>query len=428
MVPHIMRYFKNKQEFGWVMYDWANSAFATTIMAGFFPVFFKQYWSYGAEVTKSTAILGAANSAYGLSIAFIAPILGAIADQGSNKKKFLIFFTYLGVLATAALFMVQKGNWLLAAITYVIGAIGFSGSMIFYDSFLPLVSSEKRLDFVSAFGYAMGYLGGGILFTLNVLMTLKPHLFGLADASQAVRLSFVSVAVWWAIFSIPLMLFVKEPKARSERSIKDGLKQLLGTFQKVRHLKTVFLFLIAYWFYIDGVFTIIKMAVDYGLSIGFQSNDLIVALLITQFVAFPSAIVFGRAGQKFGAKRSIYFAIAMYMLIVFWAINMTQKYEFFILAIGVGLVQGGIQALSRSFYARIIPHDQSAEFFGFFNLIGKASVIMGPMLVGGIGLLTNNSRAGIASILILFVIGWILLHFVDEEKGKKEVKHLKLSG
>jgi UMF1 family MFS transporter len=426
-----MLFFKNRQQFCWSLYDWANSAFATTVMAGFFPVFFKQYWSHGADVTESTAILAAANSLAGLVVAFLAPILGAIADCGSNKKKFLIFFAYLGVLSTAALFLIHQGDWLFAAIIYVLGTIGFSGSIVFYDSLLPFVTDRNKIDYVSALGYAMGYLGGGLLLALNVWMTLSPETFGFADASQAVKVSFITVAIWWGIFTLPIIFFVPEPQRQHERpskgAVRGGIQQLVRTFRKVQHLKTVFLFLLAYWLYIDGVDTIVRMAVDYGLSIGFETTDLIAALLLTQFVGFPSAILFGRLGEKIGPKRAIYIAIGVYLFVVLWATLMTQKYEFYGLALTVGLVQGGIQALSRSFYSRIIPYDQTAEFYGFYNLLGKFAVILGPILIGLTGLISRNPRAGIGSIAVLFLAGGILLYFTDEQKGAEEVRYLELN-
>ncbi|NIR52378.1 MFS transporter [candidate division KSB1 bacterium] len=413
------------------MYDWANSAFSTTVIAAFFPIYFKQYWSQGIETTQSTAVLGVANSIAGLLVAVMAPVIGAIADVGSQKKKFLIFFAYLGVLCTAALFLVHQGEWLLAAIIYVLGSVGFSGSLVFYDSLLPSITDKSKIDYVSGLGYGLGYLGGGILLALNVWMTLSPETFALNDSGQAVKISFLTVAIWWGLFSLPIILFVKEPKRAVSQFetgvVFGGLQQLLQTFRKIRHLKTVFLFLVAYWLYIDGVDTIVRMAVDYGLSIGFERNDLIVALLITQFVGFPCAIFFGRLGEKYGPKRGIFIAIGIYLFVVGWATMMDHKLEFYGLAFTVGLVQGGIQALSRSYYSRIIPHDQSGEFYGFYNLLGKFAVILGPILIGMTGLISKSSRVGIASIAVLFLAGGVLLYFVDEKKGAEEVKYLSLS-
>ena len=425
-----------KAIFGWSMYDWANSAFATTIMAGFFPIVFKQFWSVGVDTTVSTARLGLANSIGGITVALSAPILGAIADKGTAKKRFLLFFAYMGTVMTTSLYMVSKGNWPMAIMLYVFATVGFSGGNIFYDALITGVSSEKNMDFVSALGFSLGYLGGGILFAVNVWMTLSPGTFGFADAGQAVKFSFLSVGVWWAVFSIPLLFFVKEPASEEKKSgvnmVKAGLAQLRETFQEIRYLKTIFLFLLAYWFYIDGVDTIVRMAVDYGISIGFKSNDLIVALLIVQFVGFPSAIGFGFLGGKIGAKRAIFIAIGVYLFVSIWGALMQSKNEFYIMAITIGLVQGGIQALSRSYYAKIIPVERSAEYFGFYNMLGKFAAVIGPVLMGGVGLFVRSmgyssgiaSRTSITSIALLFIVGGILFYFVDEERAREEVKYL----
>ena len=438
-----------KAIWGWALYDWANSAFATTVMAGFFPVFFKQFWSAGADVNVSTAQLGFGNSIASLMVALMAPILGAIADKGSAKKKFLVFFAYLGVLMTAALFLIQEGQWILAIFIYAMGIIGFSGANVFYDSLLPGIVGEEKIDYVSGLGFSMGYLGGGLLFLINVLMTLMPQKFGLPDATAAVRVSFLSVALWWGLFTFFTLFWVPEKKGVSadnsaESIVVAGFRQFAGTFKKIRHLKVVFLFLLAYWFYIDGVDTIIRMAVDYGLSLGFESTDLIVALLIVQFVGFPAALVFGKLGERWGVRKSIYLAIAIYMGVTVWGVMMTDKTEFYILAVIIGLVQGGIQALSRSYYSRLIPKNKAAEYYGFYNMLGKIADILGPVLMGLVGLIAKRilmpptptpdqviavsqlaSRWGIASILILFIIGAILFYFVDEEKGKEQAALLE---
>ena len=431
-----MQFDDKKAVISWGLYDWANSAYATTVMAGFFPIFFKQFWSAGVDPTTSTARLGVANSISGILVACLAPILGAIADKGSAKKKFLMFFAYMGVVMTSALYLVSMGNWLFAVMLYVLSSIGFTGANIFYDALLPGVAREEKLDVVSALGYSLGYLGGGLLFALNVWMALRPAAFGFASAESAVNFAFLTVGLWWAGFSIPIFLFVKEPPGAKAKPgtnlIKAGFMQLRDTFQDFRHLKSAFLFLAAYWLYIDGVDTIIRMAVDYGMSIGFDSNDLIKALLITQFVGFPAAIAFGFLGNKIGARRGIFFAIAVYFSISIWASFMQDKREFYLLAIMIGLVQGGIQALSRSFYARIIPTDKSAEFFGFYNMLGKFATFFGPLLMGGTGVLIRTlgyssdfaSRLSITSIALLFLAGGILFYFVDEEKARQEARYL----
>ncbi|UCD53254.1 MAG: MFS transporter [Phycisphaerales bacterium] len=413
----------------WALYDWANSAFATTVMAGFFPLFFKQYWSAGADVNVSTARLGTANSVAGLIVALSAPILGAISDKGTNKKKFLTFFAFMGAVMTCSLSLVAQGHWPWAAALYAVGTIGYCGGNVFYDALITGVASAKKMDVVSALGYSLGYLGGGALFAVNVLMTLKPELFGLADAAAAVRVSFLTVGLWWAVFTVPLILFVREPRTSEPRAglrmVRAGLSQLAGTFKGIRKNRMVFLFLLAYWFYIDGVDTIIRMAVDCGLSLGFDSNDLIVALLIVQFVGFPAALAYGYLGKRIGAKRGIFLAIAIYLAITIGGAFMQNERHFYALAIAIGLVQGGIQALSRSYYARIIPADRSAEYFGFYNMLGKFAAVLGPVLMGHIGLLvrqvsgSNNlgTRASIVSIALLFLVGGSLLCFVDPREN-----------
>jgi len=406
--------------YAWALYDWANSAFATTVMAGFFPVFFKQYWSVGADVTESTFWLGVANSGSSLIVVLFAPLLGAIADRGGARKRFLGGFALLGILPTAGLYFVSQGDWTTASVLYVLATVGFAGSLIFYDALLLDIANDSNFDAVSALGFALGYLGGGLLFALNVAMTLAPGVFGLADAAEAVRWSFVTVAIWWLVFSVPLFLLVRERAARvSTGAVRAGLRQLLGTVRRVRTLRPVAFFLLAYWFYIDGVDTIIRMAVDYGLALGFSSDSLIVALLLVQFVGFPAALVFGRLGARHGPKRGIYLALTVYTGVVIWATQIQAEWEFYMLALVIGLVQGGVQSLSRSLYARLIPPDQSAEFFGFFNIMGKFAAILGPFLVGWTSLATGNPRLSLLSLLVLFGLGALFLREV-QVPGKEQ--------
>jgi UMF1 family MFS transporter len=436
-----------KSVWGWALYDWANSAFATTVMAGFFPVFFKMYWSHGANVNESTALLGFGNSAASLLVAITAPLMGAVADRSSGKKKFLLGFAYLGALTTAALYVVGKGEWAFAIFLYMLGIVGFAGANIFYDALLPSISTRENVDFISGMGYSLGYLGGGLLFALNVLMTMFPESFGLPDASTAVRFSFLTVALWWGGFTLLTAFWVPEDRAGvipGSIPFRPGLRHYVTAFRKLRKLRTVSLYLLAYWFYIDGVDTIIRMAVDYGLSIGFSSNDLIISLLLVQFIGFPAALAFGRLGQKWGVRRSIFLGIGIYMAITLWGAMISRKEEFYILAVGIGLVQGGLQALSRSYYCRLIPNGQSGEFFGFYNMLGKFAVIIGPALVGLVSLGARSlllpdlptpdeitqvthvaARWGMGSILLLFCGGGILLFFVDEEKARAEAASFK---
>ncbi len=441
---------KNNQKtvWGWALYDWANSAFATTVMAGFFPVFFKVFWSHGANVNVSTARLGLGNALASLIVALMAPVLGAIADKSDTRKTFLILFAYLGVLMTASLFLVEKGQWVLAVFCYCMGTIGFSGANIFYDALLPSVTNRDRIHYVSSLGFSMGYLGGGILFLFNVLITLNPSWVGLPNEAAAIRWSFLSVALWWGGFTVFTILWVPkgrtaDPAVRFVDTIKDGFGQVLVTLGRIRRLKMVFLFLLAYWLYIDGVDTIIRMAVDYGMSLGFATNDLIVALLIVQFVGFPAALVFGKLGQKWGPRKAIFLAIGIYILITIYGTLMSRQIDFYILAVVIGLVQGGIQALSRSYYAGLIPSGQEAEFYGFYNMLGKFAAIIGPFLMGMVGLIARRllmpsaptpeqviavgrlaSRFSIGSVLILFILGALLLYFVDEEKALADLERL----
>jgi len=418
--------------FGWALYDWANSAFATTVMASFFPIFFKEYWTAGTDPVVSTAKLGLANSAAGILVALMAPALGAIADRGAAKKNFLLFFAALGIAATASLYWVPRGSWQAAAACYVLAMMGFAGSIVFYDSLLTTVAAEPRRDFVSSLGFSMGYLGGGVLFALNVWMTLSPATFGLPGSGEGVKLSFLSVSLWWALFSVPLVFLVRErgvsPSPSPGAAVREGLAQLRDTFRRIRSLRTIFLFLAAYWLYIDGVDTIIVMALDYGLSIGFKADDLIVALLITQFIGFPSALAFGRLGERIGAKRAILIGIAVYLAITVYGAFIDEPREFYILAGMIGLVQGGVQALSRSLYSRIIPAEQSAEFFGFYNMLSRFASVAGPVLIGATGIWARSmgyegsaaSRIGIVSVALLFLAGGFALSRVDEARGKRE--------
>ena len=406
-----------REKWGWVFYDWANSAFATTVMAGFFPVYFKAYWNTGLDSAESTFRLGLANSVASLLIVLLAPVLGAMADSMSRRKAMLFIFACLGWLMTGGLYLVAEGEWMFAMLLYILAVIGFSGSNIFYDSLLPFVSTDTELDRTSAFGFAFGYLGGGLMFAFNILMVLHPAWFGLADGDAAVRMAFMMVAVWWLVFSLPLLLLVKEPAGSGAHSalsvIREGFRRVWHTLHEVRKLRNVWLFLIAYWLYIDGVDTIVRMAVDYGLSLGFDRKSLLMALLITQFTGFPAAIAFGYIGSRFGPKAGILIGLLVYMLVTVRASVMSTSVEFYSLAFVIGLAQGGIQALSRSLFARMIPGERTAEFFGFYNMLGKFAAVFGPVMMGWVGAVFASPRIGILSLLVLFVAGALVLLKVD---------------
>ncbi len=415
---------KRKPVVAWAFYDWANSAFATTIMAGFFPVFYStitqelstessQFWF---NVTLASA---------SILIAVSAPILGAVADRGGCRKKFLVFFASLGILMSGALAWVHAGQWWMGLLLYGLGTVGFSGANVFYDSMLVDVAENEELDLVSALGYSSGYIGGGLLFLVNVLMVQQPEWFGFSDPSIAVKASFISVGAWWALFTIPLLLWVDETptpdQASPLKAVRQGLRQLAATFRELRSFKVLVLFLVAYWIYIDGVNTVIKTAVFFGDRVlGLEQAALITALLLTQFVAFPAALAFGVLGQRIGPKPAILIGIAVYLAALVYAWRFLQdEGDFYVLAVAIGLVQGGVQSLSRSLYARLVPPSKTAEFFGFFNMVGKFATIFGPLMIAFTSVVVPGAtdRDGILSLTLLFLVGGLLLSRVRVADG-----------
>jgi len=406
--------YKRRDTVSWALYDWANSAFATTVLAGFFPVFFQQFWSTGVDPTISTSRLGFANAIAGIIVAVLAPVLGAIADRTAGRKRQLVIWAMLGVIGTASLGFIGQGEWWWAAACFVMAGIGFNAANVFYDALLLDVASDNELDQVSAFGYALGYLGGGLLFAVNVLMTLNPQWFGLESAAEAVQFSFFTVAAWWFLFTLPLARNVREkpapaPAAGLLVAARDGLRELRSTIRHIGQYQHITLFLIAYWLYIDGVHTIYTMAVDYGVALGLPSSSLLAALLLTQFVAFPSALALGWLGNRWGPKRGILLCIVVYLSATLYAYFLDTVVEFFGLAVVVGLVQGGIQSLSRSLFGRLVPEGRGGEFFGFFNLMGKFASFLGPMLIASVALITGDSRLSVTSLVVLFIAGGLVL-------------------
>ena len=407
-----------REKFSWSLYDWANSVFATTVLAGFFPLFFKSFWAGDLDDATSTALLGTVSSVAGLIIVLIAPILGAMADLSRNKKLFLLIFALLGIISTSILFFISYGFWEWSLIIFGLSIIGFSGANIFYDSLLIDVSSDEDRNYVSSMGYALGYLGGGILFLINVLMYLYPSYFNLNSQTEGILYSFLSVALWWFVFSMPLFLFVKQKKVNDIADFKNPFKQsfirVLNTFKEIKKYKPVLIFLIAYWFYIDAIDTIVRMAVAYGTDLGFDSSKLIIALIFTQFIGFPATFAYGYLAEKFGLFNMLVVGILIYILICIYSLFITSATDFFILAGLVGLVQGGVQSVSRTIFSRLIPQDKATEFFGFYNLIGKSAVVVGPALVGWMAYIFDNPKAGIISLLLLFIPGIIILFYVPK--------------
>lgn len=391
------------------------------MIAAFFPLFFKQFWSYGLKTTESTFYLGLANSAAGFLLTLCSPLLGAIADRSSHKIKYLATFAFMGAVSTGALFAVSKGEWVWAIVYYVLATLGFNGSLVFYDSLIVKVSTKKTIDFVSSFGFSLGYLGGALLFTLNVFMILKFSAFGFSSAAEATQWAFLSVALWWVIFTIPLLLWVPEEEKEKtpplHRLVKESFLGVIKTFKEVQRYKPIFIFLVAYFFYIDGVNTTIKMAVDYGLSIGLTSETLIQAILIVNFVAFPATLLFLALTKNLGSKGGILVGLMLYCGIVIGGYFMSEPIHFLWLSMAIGFAQGGVQALSRSHFGKMIPEGRSAEFFGFYNMIGKFSSVLGPILMGWVSLWTGSPRISILSLLFLFLVGGLIL-----TRQKKEVE------
>lgn len=409
----------------WCLYDWANSAFATTVMVALFPPFFRALaTSAGLGPAQATAYWGYATALALLLAALIGPVLGAIADRTGSVKRQLGIFTALGVLSTASLALIGGGAWRLAAGLFVFANVAYAGAIVFYESLLPRIAAPGELDRVSSQGYAWGYVGGGMLLLVNAVWIMRPHAFGLASADAAVRVSFLSVAVWWAVFSIPLFQRVAEPPAEAAAApaspltlARDGFARVFRTLRKVRGHRQLFLFLLAFWLYNDGIGTVIKMATAYGDEIGIALRDMIAALLLTQLVAVPGTLLFGRIAGRIGAKRTILVTLAVYVAICAGGYFVRAAWHFYALAIAVGAVQGGAQALSRSLFASMVPPARAAEFFGFFSTSGKLAGVAGPLLFGAIAQGMGESRLAILGLIVFFVAGAAILWRVDVEAG-----------
>ncbi len=404
----------------WAMYDWANSAFATTIMAAVLPIYYRAIAEPTLSGNQITSYWAYTNSIALLLIAVISPILGAMADFKGHKKRYLTIFALIGIVATAFMFFLTTGDWLLASSLFILGNIGFAGANVFYDSLLPHIAKKDDIDQISTKGYAMGYVGGGILLAVNLAMIMfaPDHLTTLMT-----RISLASVAGWWLIFTIPLLRNIPEPPRQifkgemHSNPIKAGFDRLRETFKEIRKYGDLFKFLVAFWLYNDGIGTIIKMATTYGDEIGIDSTSLIIVLLIVQFVGIPFSFAFGWLAKKIGTKKSIYITLGVYSLISIGGYFLSNATHFLILGFAVAMVQGGSQALSRSLYARMVPKSQSAEFFSFFSVSGKFAGIFGPLVFGLVSQLFGNSRLGIISLIIFFITGGLMLTRVDEKEG-----------
>ncbi|QGQ95437.1 MFS transporter [Paenibacillus psychroresistens] len=415
----------NKKVRAWIYYDWANSAFATTMMAAVLPIFYVDtaaltlgdsnlalsYWGF----TQTIAMLIAA---------LIAPILGAYADYSGTKMRFLRVFSLMGILASGLFALIGEGDYILASVLFIIGSIGYSSSSAFYDALLPdLVPPEKR-DMISSKGFAFGYIGGGLLLIVNLVMIQTPQVFGFPNKLVGVHVAFITVAVWWFVFSLPLFRRVKDIPLNTGKKVKEytaiAFARTWGTLKHISRYPELFKFIVAFWFFNDGINTIITMATTYGKTIGIETSDLITALIITQFVGIPFTLIFGKIAERLGSKRSLYISLFVYMLIVILGYFMTSALHFYILAFMVGLVQGGSQAIARSIFSQMVPKGRSSEFFGFLNVSSRFSSILGPFVFSMVSLLTGSARFGILSLFLFFAVGILLLMKVNLEKGAKE--------
>ncbi len=431
---------RSREQRAWAMYDWANSAMVTVIVAAVFPIFFSSHAAAGLPPETATYRYSVATTIALSIIALLAPFLGAIADQFAIKKRFLLLFLAIGIISVAMMFTIGEGAWLLAAILFVAANIGANGSFVFYDSLLPHVARRDEIDRVSAAGYALGYIGGGLLLAGCLVLMLNPGWFGLptgpdlspSDASLTARLSFLAVAIWWLVFSIPLFRRIPEPISRfsgGDRSVlaatRRAVSRLYGNFLQLRRYRDAFIMLLAFLIYNDGIGTIVRMAVIYGREIGIDRGALIGAILMVQFIGFPCAILFGSFARRFGTKRMILLGIAIYAIISIEGYFMTTAIHFYILAGMVGLVQGGTQALSRSLFGRMIPRHESGEFFGLFAVCEKFAGIFGPAVFALMIALTGSSRSAILSVISFFVVGAVLLCLVDVEKGQAVAREVE---
>jgi MFS transporter, UMF1 family len=410
-----------KQERSWVLYDWANSVYSMIITVGIFPIFFKTFVAESMADETSTAYWGYANTAAALVMAVMAPVLGALADREGNKMRLFLGFFALGLVSTVAMLTIAQGAWVYALVIYAISHIGFYGSVIFYDSFLVDVSKEDKRDWVSALGFGWGYIGGTIPFLIAIGIILGAEPLGFDSALWPTRIAFIITAVWWAGFSIPLIRNVRQVHfvKSTEPLLAESFGRLWGTFREAAKHRNIFIFLAAFFLYIDGVHTVIKMATSFAVDIGMSQNATIIALVWVQLVAFPCALLYGRLAKRFGAKVLLFVGVGTYAGITVLAFFTYEPWQFYLMATLVGSAQGGVQSLSRSLYSRLIPSENSAQFFGFYDIFGKFAAVLGPLMVGIVAQWTGDTRNGVLSLIVLFVVGGLLLTMVREESPEE---------
>lgn len=401
-----------KKTITWALYDWANSAFALSVLAVLFPLVLGNFWGAGDSGAAATVRLGWVTFAASLIVFLAAPVLGTIADTGGYRKRFLLSFAVLGAIMTAALGLVGKGDWPLALGFYLVASIGYYSSIIFYDSLLIDVTEPKNYSFVSTLGFAVGYLGSATLLALHLWMLKSPATFGFTNISEAFSFTFISVGIWWMLFLLPLLFFVPEKHSAIEVQsgvIRAAYAELKSTVLRIGQYRNVAIFLCAYWLYLGGVFTVIFMAANFGQRLGFDDSDLVLAMLIANFAGFPATLIYGVLAHRFGPRSGIYFALLVYIAICIWAISMTEIREFYVMAVIIGMVQGGVQGLSRSLYASLIPADQPGEFFGFYGMTTKFAHVLAPAMVAIAAMLSDDPKWVLLTLLPLFVSGAFLL-------------------
>ena len=408
--------FLTRESVAWALYDCGNSAFALSVLAVLFPLFLGSYWSAGDPGPAVTSRLTWATATGSVIVSLMAPVLGAIADSGGYRKRFLLIFTIVGAVSTAGLSLVGMGAWPQALFLFVMASIGYYSAAVFYDSLIVDVSHPRYYSLVSSLGLSLGYVGGALLLTLHVWMTYTPETFGFEDAAGVIRFAYVTVGGWWLLFLLPIMLIVRESGSAvsvESGAIRAAYANLRTTFRKIRSYRNITLFLAAYWLYIGGLFTVIFMAVNFGQRLGFEDKDLVTALMITNFVGFPATLVFGWIAHRFGTKRAIYGGLAVYIAVVCWAVFLKDVRQFYAMSITIGMVQGGVQSISRSLYAALIPKALSGEFFGFYNMLTKFAHVLGPVLIGIVVAFTDEPKYILVTVLPMFVLGAILLAKVE---------------
>ncbi|MCP1183207.1 MFS transporter [Paenibacillus sp. 1781tsa1] len=410
----------------WIMYDWANSAYATTVLAAVLPVFYASVAAVTLDADTAASYLAYTHSIGMLCVALLTPLLGTLADMSGRKGDFLRVFAIIGVLATLGFSAIGEGDWLLASALLVISTIGFAGGNTFYDAMLPDLVPVERRDMVSSKGYAYGYIGGGLLFAVNMLMIQQPGWFGMSSTLAGTRLAFISVSLWWLLFSIPIFRHAPRRPASSDLPgtwkgyAAVGVRRLQHTFRHMRRFPQLIRMLVAFWFFNDGINTIILMATIYGTSIGIGTADLMLALLLTQFIGFPCTLLLGAWAQRWGAKQVLIVSLSVYICIVILGYFMTQATHFYLLAGLVGVVQGVSQSTARSLFSNLMPVGRTGEYFGFVNITGKFSSIFGPFVFGYVGQISGSTRWGILSLIFFFVAGIVVLLTVNVQKGMQD--------